>query len=472
MKNNLAVNTLIYAIGDIAPKFFGLVTFPILTSYLSTEDYGILNYVNSINSLLSILTFLGLNTFYMAHYYKVGNEFEKRKLIGNLTIAVLFINIVFTVFMYLCGAYIFRIIGSKVDYSYIFLGVLINFFGTFSTLPSALYRLKENPLPLTVVNIMRGFLIMIATLIFVRMYHSATAALAIQLVVSIVFAAFFGWVTVKNAVFIFNWNQIRVALVFSLPLVPGYIAYYFSNMSDRILIEKYLSVSDLGFYSSATVVAGMLSLITHSALRAFEPYFFKQYGKDSFIKEFRYVRDILMFVVIISGMALCVYSVDFLRLLSAPAYHGAYIYVPLLVSSIIVGSLSSMYATIMTAQSKTKISGSITIAAAFVSVLANAIFLPYIGVWSAAITALIVKLISYFSLKQFTKMPAGPEKFVLIVGMMLAVCYMVLYHNNSDSQIANFCYRSGIFVLFTIIVMKVLNVNRDLVKLIYRNIVR
>ena len=51
----LIKNTAIYAIGDIIPKLLSFIVFPVLTSYLSPADYGIVNYVNTFNLFFSII---------------------------------------------------------------------------------------------------------------------------------------------------------------------------------------------------------------------------------------------------------------------------------------------------------------------------------------------------------------------------------------------------------------------------------
>ena len=106
--NNLAKNTIIYALGDIIPKVFNLVTFPILTSYLPIADYGVVNYVYSIELFLTIITFLCLKTYYLVHYYKVGDEIEQKKLLGNLTIVVAALNVIVSVILLILGPFIFK----------------------------------------------------------------------------------------------------------------------------------------------------------------------------------------------------------------------------------------------------------------------------------------------------------------------------------------------------------------------------
>lgn len=403
MQNQLAKNTAIYALGDIIPKMLNLITVPILTTHLSTEDFGIVNYINSVELFLSILTFLGLKTYYLVYYYKVGGATEQKKLLGGLSILVLFFNLLLCSALMFIGPFLFRNIAQNISfYPYIFLGVIINFFSTFAVLPSALYRVRENPLPLTIINSLKGVLIMIGTIVVVRQFPTADVVLWVKVVVTVVFAVFFIFITFRNAVFSIDLSLFKKALAFSLPLVPGDVAYYFSTMSDRILIERYCSASILGIYSLAATLAGLLNIISYGAYRAFEPYFFKTYGKDSFLKDFEKVRDILLYVLLILGFCLAIFSREAIVIFAKPEYLEADNYVMPLVLGVIVNSLATMFSTVLTAQSKTKLCGFISVLSAVVSVGFNMLFLPKIGVWSAVLAnilifCLILILARYFS---------------------------------------------------------------------------
>ena len=63
--SNLIKNTTIYAIGDIVPRLLGFISFPILTNYLSPAEYGIVNYINTLNLFLVVFSVLCLNTYYL-----------------------------------------------------------------------------------------------------------------------------------------------------------------------------------------------------------------------------------------------------------------------------------------------------------------------------------------------------------------------------------------------------------------------
>ena len=127
--SNLVKNSTIYAIGDIAPRLLGFISFPILTTYLSPAEYGIVNYVNTVNLFLTILGFLCLNTYYLVYYYRMKDETAQKKLLGNLSVFVVGLNTVVTVLLFCVGPYLFDFIGSNIDfYPYLAIGLVTNLF--------------------------------------------------------------------------------------------------------------------------------------------------------------------------------------------------------------------------------------------------------------------------------------------------------------------------------------------------------
>lgn len=461
--SKLAKNTLIYAMGDIIPKLLNLITFPILTHHLTTGEYGIANYVNSIETLLTILTFLGLKTYYLVYYFKVGDEAEQKKLLGNLTIVVFFFNLLLCTALMIVGGNIFSAIGSGVDfYPYIALGVLSNFFSIFSTLPSALYRVRENPMPLTILNVIRGVLIMVATIILIPTHPTSEMVLTIKLVVNFTFAIFFFYITCSNAIFKLNFQQLKHAFIFSLPLVPGDVAYYFSTMSDRILIEKYLSVSELGLYSTATTLAGMLNILAYGAYRAIEPYFFKNYGQPLFNESFRKIRDVLLFVVLLGALGMSLFSQLFIEIMTSEAYHSSYLLVSPLCIGITFCALSLMYSTVMTAQSKTKLNGTICVLCAIISVGLNVLLLPLIGLWAAVIVNVLVYLVNYLFCRHFAGLHIKSSYCIIPFILYSFVCMLFVYLWH-PSIIIDIFTKIVVLIAFAFISIKVMGIKLDFI---------
>lgn len=427
--SKLVKNSAIYAIGDIIPRLFSFISFPILTKYLSPSEYGIINYVNTLNLFLVVFSVLCLNTYYLVFYYRQPSVEEQKKLLGNLSIFIIGITFVLSLITYSIGFFLPDGGSDKISfYPYIAIGIIINFFSVFSVLPLALFRLQERPLPMTIINVIKGGLILVLTLVMVvSLGYKALGVLMATLIINIIFAPLFIYITIKNAIFRINWGQLKSALVFSLPLVPGSLAYYLVSMSDRILIEKYVDLNSLGIYSTASTLALLLNIVSNGAYKAFEPYFFKIYGTQSFAKQFQKVHDAFLLILIISAGGLALFSKEFFILFSSEKFHTAYIYVPMILVGVLACCMSSLYGTIITAKEKTKLNSIIAICGGFFSVSMNTLLLPRWGIIVACITSVLSFVGMMFASLYFAKVSISLKRCFLSFLLMLSCCFIGVY---------------------------------------------
>src|SRR5690606_15944741 len=99
------------------------------------------------------------------------------------------------------------------------------------------------------------------------------------------------------------------------------------------------------------------------------------------------IRNAFVYVLLIGVLGLSVFSKEFFQLMSSPSFHVAYWYVPLIIIGVYSASLSMLYGTIITAQSKTKVNSLINIVGALLSVTLNILLLPKFGLIVAALVS-------------------------------------------------------------------------------------
>lgn len=452
----LIKNTTIYALGDIIPRLLGFISFPILTHYLTPSDYGIVNYINALTTFLLVCCFLCTNTYYLVHFYRCKDEIAQKKLLGNLSTFIIGFNLLILLLFFLFGSQIFSLFGSNIPFfPYIIIGVLTNFFNIFSILPAALYRLLEKPLFLTILNVSRGIITLILTLILVIYFKfSALGVLYSGLVVNIIFAFIFLYSTRNHIIWNFNYLQIKEILIFSLPLVPGSLAYYITTISDRILIDKYLNLNDLGIYGTAATLALILNIFSYGAYKAFEPFIFKSWGQEDFLKIFEKVRNSFVYVLLIGVLCLTLFSKEFFQIMSSSKFHGAYFYVPMIIIGIYSSSIRMLYATVITAQSKTKMNSAVSIIGATISIVLNILLLPKYGLICAALVSSLALTVESFILMKYAKLDISHQQPLLGFTIASAFIFLFVYMVNIDGIIVSILIKSLVLLIAVLLLSK------------------
>ena len=457
----LIKNTTIYALGDIIPRLLSFLAFPVLTHYLTPTDYGILNYINALSTFLMVVSFLCTNTYYLVHFYRCENEAEQKKLLGNLSTFIIFYNLLIVLMLLLCGNYFFKLLDSKISfYPYIIIGVLTNFFNIFSILPAALFRLLEKPLFLTMLNISRGIITLALNLILVVFFnYSALGVLYSLLILSTIYAVVFIIITQKYIIWNFNWKQIKEILIFSLPLVPGSLAYYITTISDRILIDKYLNLNDLGIYGTASTLALILNIFSYGAYKAFEPFIFKSWGSENFSRVFERIRNNFVCVLLFGSVGLSLFSKEFFQIFSGVKFHGAYFYVPMIIIGVYCSSVKMLYGTVVTAKGKTKINSGISIFGAVISVVLNISLLPVFGLVAAALVSSLVLAIECLILIWYAKLDIQRNTPVVSFLMVCLMTFLFVYMINLDNIILSIILKIIVLIVTLLILSKILSVN-------------
>ena len=459
--SRLVKNTTIYAVGDIIPKLLSFVVFPVLTSYLSPKDYGIINYVNTLNVFLSILGLLCLNTYYLVFYYRQDSEEARQRLLGNLSLFVIGLNVAGSLLLCLLGSLFPHLFSNKIDfYPYIFIGIITNLSGILIIFPSALYRVKENPFPLTVLNVLKGVLTTLCTVILVVGYgYKALGVLFSSMVISVFFGIIFIALTWRETVWNINWRQLRMAFAFSLPLIPGSIAYYLMSMSDRFFIERYLDLTQLGIYSTASTLAMVLNVITYGSYKAFEPYIFKIYGTDGFESKFNKMRNYFLAVILVGSAGLSIFARDFFRIFASEQYQTVYFYVPFVEMSVVFASFSMLYSTVLTAQGKTKRNSLFTMIGGGLSIIINLLLMPHIGLLSACLASIlsfgVIMMLSLINSKLYQGMKRVFAVFLLISTLVAVSVYFIRIEN----VLLSVAVRSLILVMIFLIILRSFKMN-------------
>lgn len=182
------------------------------------------------------------------------------------------------------------------------------------------------------------------------------------------------------------------AIKFNLPLIVHYISQYILDQFDRIMVQKLVSVSAAGIYSVAYNVGLLLRIVTTSINNALVPWQYEQLEK----KEFKKLDNIMFNTFLV--VALCSFSLSCLApevmkvLADEKYYEGVYV-IPPVAMGLFFSFMYTMYANIEFFYSKNKFSMYISSAGALLNIVLNYIGIKIFGYIAAAYTTLICYVI-------------------------------------------------------------------------------
>jgi O-antigen/teichoic acid export membrane protein len=385
MSNKLVKNTIYYSLGEIIPRIISFVLLPILTTYLTPSEYGITMYTNSVMMFVFVIASLSLNTFLLKNYYTQKDEDSRRELIGSVFLFVFIFNVLIVVLQVLFFPFIIDFFKINVPFKPFFLlAIFNNFFDVISLVPLVLFRVREDARGFLIMSLSRTILQFILIYVLVVIFKQGLEGSYYgRLYVNIPFVFIYFYYIKQNAKLKINTKLIRQALLFSLPLLPGGLSYLLITLSDRIILERFVSLDKIGIYSVATTLALVLNIVIQAFYKTFEPMLFKEYLNENFQETNLKLYKIYLFALFVGAFAASFFSKEFFLIATSGAFREAYEIVPFLIISVVISGINTYLNVLMIACDRQKMTSVILILSAIISVILNFVFIPYFGFYGA-----------------------------------------------------------------------------------------
>lgn len=275
MVNRIFKSTFIYVIGDILNKSIPFFMLPILTRYLTPEDYGKVSVFNVLISIFAVFTGLSIHGAINVNFFKMSKK-DLKIFIGNCLI-ILSIS---TLIVFIC-VYLFKsIILEKlsIEIKWIFLAIVLAFAQFLTTVNLLLWMAEQKPKQYTIYQISQTFLITILSIILIVYLGMNWEGQVIARGIGIIFFAVISFIfIIKRGYLIFHPNKkyIKEALNFGIPLIPHQLAGWLKTGVDRIILISLLGAAATGVYATGYQMGMIISVIVTAFNKAWSPYIFK-----------------------------------------------------------------------------------------------------------------------------------------------------------------------------------------------------
>ena len=434
--NKVAKNTVYYSIGEIVPKIIGFIMLPIYTNVLSPSDYGIISYTNTITSFLALFGTFCLNTYLLRFYFIHNDENERRRMLGTINLSIISMNCLIILLGFLIMPGVINKYDIQIPWNPFFrLALINNFLHCMTTVPSVIYRVRQDAMRFMFLGVSRTVLVVLLT-VYLLVYKKVgvVGTFEAQFVVYLVYVVVYFLIIKKYASFSFNIRFLKEGLRFSLPLLPGTLCYVLLHMSDRVILERNVGIDELGIYNVASTIALALNIVIQSGYKSFEPEFFKRYGKDDYFPYVVKVKNIFFFLIYLSALCICLFSQELFYYMTAKSFYAGYLLVPAIITGVLFSGQNIIYQGILQGERKTKVQGMATMIGAFVNIVLNLIFIPFWGTFAAAFTSaisiIIVNTILFIKMT-FPNKKMHKEIILSVVMMVLVYGIFIMFPNVS-----------------------------------------
>jgi len=424
-------NTSLYTIGNILPQAVGFFLLPIYTHYLTPSDYGIVSSLQVLTSILGIFFTLAIDRSIYRMYFDHKTEAGKKDFLGTITIALFLISTIVLLLVFIFRSTVGLIYKSIEFYPYYTLAILAAFFSIFQIVPKIYYQVNEKADKFIIISIFQFLINVGFTLWFViGKLEGALGMLKGALVANIIIAPIVIYISFKSINFRFKYNLFIESLKFSIPMIPSLLSAFVLNLSDRIFIERYFTLTDVGIYSLGYKIAGLIGILASSFLLAYNPIFFELANSDNQIvakeKIAKYNQTFILIVILISFL-ITFFSKEAIILLLDAKYKESYKIVPIIAFSYLTIQITGLFNMMIYQNKKSVVLMVIGLSSAGICILMNFILIPVYGAYGAAISTVISFFIVFIlSWKYAIKCYYVPIKWKEILSFFIPLTMVIV----------------------------------------------
>lgn len=386
----------LYTLPAIVSRGLAIITIPIYTRALSTADYGafdlLMVFANLINLTIALEVSQGVARFYAA-------EQDTAKRIGYASSAFWFTLLCYSLFA--LSALIFSepisalVMGAEGLQRCFQIGVLYIWFNGLFLLLQNQFRWELRSKDFAIVSLIVA-LTTAGIAIYLTLYkHLGLEGFMLGMLSGVVCGVMYSLWHLRNTFrAVFNIRLLAEMLKFSAPLVPSGIAVFLTTYIDRLMINHYLTLADVGIYGIAFRLAAVIGVVILGFQMALTPLIYTHYEKADTPAQLARIFRIFTAFSLLMVMALVVLAQDILILMTTPEYYAA---ASLMIFMVPAFLLSQMYvfAPGMTIAKKTYFILLLNVVAALISVTLNVLLIPLLGLKGAATANLLSYLILF-----------------------------------------------------------------------------
>ena len=280
----------VYLGSSILNKAIPFLLLPILTMYLSPSEYGTLAIFQLMITFHTAFIGMNLHMNVSKNFFKYSHE-QIAKLIGNVLFVLSLSTLLFFVLVFIITLFFNDIFSIPVHW--IQLMPILSFMFMVNTINLTILRNEGKAYTFGIFEIANTIVNMGVTIVLLVLFKYGWYSQAIGITTAYFLFFIIGLIYMrKRKYFSFELdkNEIRSILNISIPLIPHVLGGVVIAMSDRLFIEKMVSIEMVGIYSIGYMFGMIVMLFTDAFIKAWSPWFYKNLANPTDEKKTKIVR--------------------------------------------------------------------------------------------------------------------------------------------------------------------------------------
>lgn len=423
----LAAGSLAMSLEKASQNMVGLILLPIFAIFLSPEDFGILSMFSLVVTALGLVYNPGTVSAAVRLYFDTQDDLKQREIFASTHLFFLLLPIPFTLALWFLGDRLFGLVFTEFKFwPYGFLGVLLAFFSQPKRIWAEYMIVKYKVVSMaisTFIAFIAGSAISIVCIVWLDM---GVMGRVIGMYVAPVILFVISMVTLrKYSGGSASFRTMIGVVKFGLPLTGAIWAYSILQYTGSYLLERYMSLSDVGIYNIAYRLAGIPMFITLGFRQMWNPVFYENMQSGNYPVIRRLMSVFILMFSFLCGITM-LFAKEAIILLFDERYMPAISVINWIVLGVFLLGLLPLSNAFLGYAKRFWLTSWIAIASGLVNIGLNILWIPPYGVKGAAFSLIAAYAVYFgggilFSYRSFARVAHFRALFMTLILFVPAI---------------------------------------------------
>jgi O-antigen/teichoic acid export membrane protein len=389
----LGRDTAVYLSGTILARVVSFVMLPVYTRILTPTDYGLLQILDLVVEITSILVSAGATAGTLRFYFKATTEEARKTVMATAFATQVSLNGMGTVLLLLVSPIVWKQVLDGEGSLLMVQIAAINFtLGPITSIPILLFQARQQSVRYVMSTVGKLVLQLSGNIVFVVVLRWGPLGVLVSTLLShLVTGLLLTVVLFRYTGFRFSWKVFRDLRRFGLPLQFGIAGLFLLMFADRFVLQHLEGLAAVGIYGLANQFGFLLSSVFAPFVQAWYPQALMLTETPRAERDARYNRAVLYgtLLLVTAAVGIAVFIRPALTILVGAEFRGAAALVPILLLANLLHNWNSPAGIGIHVTEKTRYSAYGVWSSVIVVFVLYAVLIPPLGAMGAAVTAVV-----------------------------------------------------------------------------------
>ena len=386
----LLFNILVLGLGGVGQKILSFFLVPLYTSFLSAEDYGIVDLL--INSIQLFFPILNLSIHDAMLSFALDKKNNPKEV---CSIAAKYDAI--SIGIFLCGTLLMRGTGIiRMSNSYIAFVCTLYVMNLWNLYFSVVAKIYNKMMLLAFSGFCNTLIYLIMNIFMLKYLFWGIDGYMIAYISGVVFSTIILMLGLFNENILMKCNNKALSIQmrrFSTPLILNQTAWWINNLLDRYMLTWLIGPRVNGIYAVAYKLPNLLSSCQWFVIQAWSISAIEEHDDVAITDYYSKVFSIYCFVLSTIASVLILFNNMLSKILFKNDFYEARLYTPILILAFTYSGYSYFMGAIFSAEKESMGVMKSTMLGAGTNIILNAALIPTFSIYGAAIATMISNLL-------------------------------------------------------------------------------